>query len=113
VPAARLPDGSGARLDARPRAVHTTDPDDATANFEFVAHDLDASAGIQPEDVDLAQIYENLTGGVLISLVAHGFCAPVQAEAFGTRPTSTGWGGLPINTRGGNIADSTCIESNW
>jgi acetyl-CoA acetyltransferase len=82
------------------------DRDYATANFKTVARDLYAMAGITPADVDVAQIYENFTGGVLMSLVEHGFCAPEEVEEFCTLENLTGpHGRLPINTSGGNLAE--------
>ena len=52
------------------------------------------------------QSYENFTGGVLMSLVEHGFCAADEANEFLTldnliAPT----GRLPLNTSGGNLAE--------
>jgi acetyl-CoA acetyltransferase len=64
-------------------------------------------AGITPKDVDVAQIYENFTGGVLMSIVEHGFCEADEAEAFCTGGNLE-WpdGSLPINTSGGNLAEA-------
>ncbi len=42
------------------------DPNYATSNFKTLAPRLFGMAGITPKDVDVAQIYENFTGGVLI-----------------------------------------------
>jgi acetyl-CoA acetyltransferase len=81
-------------------------PDYATSNFKTVAKRLYAMAGIEPKDVDVVQSYENFTGGVMMSLVEHGFCKPDETEEFMTlenfkAPT----GRLPINTSGGNLAE--------
>ena len=63
-------------------------------------------AGIEPADVDVAQIYENFTGGTLMALVEHGFCAPEESDTFCTVENLTAPGGaLPINTSGGNLAE--------
>jgi acetyl-CoA acetyltransferase len=62
-------------------------------------------AGIDRADVDCAQIYDNFTAIVVLSLESLGFCAP-----------GTGWqwirdgrielgGELPINTSGGHTAE--------
>ena len=63
-------------------------------------------AGITPKDVDVVQAYENFTGGVVMSLVEHGFCDPDEVNQFCTvenflAPT----GKLPLNTSGGNLAE--------
>lgn len=80
--------------------------DYGTSNFKTLAPRLFAMAGIGPHDVDVAQVYENFTGGVLMSLVEHGFCGPEEAETFCTVENLT-WpnGKLPINTSGGNLAE--------
>jgi acetyl-CoA acetyltransferase len=77
-----------------------------TANFKGVAPDLYQMAGIAPKDVDVAQIYENFTGAVVMSLVEHGFCAPEEVDEFCT-VANLKWdgGGLPMNTSGGNLAE--------
>ena len=93
-----------------------------TSSFTTVAPRAFAMAGIGAADVDVAQSYENFTGGVLMSLVEHGFFAPEEANDFltldnlradggaGTPPKSDrrpgGRGGkLPLNTSGGNLAE--------
>ena len=81
-------------------------PDYPTSNFKSVAPQLYGMAGIEPKDVDVAQVYENFTGGVLMSLVEHGFCEPEESDEFCTFENLT-WpdGKLPINTSGGNLAE--------
>jgi acetyl-CoA acetyltransferase len=77
-----------------------------SANFPGVARRLFAAAGIEPKDVDVAQVYENFTGGTLMSAVEHGLCAPEEAEEFFTVENLTApLGKLPMNTSGGNLAD--------
>lgn len=94
--------GSGYRFAA---PAHNA-PDYATSNFKSLAGDLYAMAGIGPQDVDAVQAYENFTGGVIMSLVEHGFCAPEEVMEFCRfenliAPT----GLLPLNTSGGNLAE--------
>ena len=63
-------------------------------------------AGVGPADVDVVQAYENFTGGVLMSLVEHGFFAPEEAAAFLKLENLIAPSGkLPINTSGGNLAE--------
>jgi len=76
-----------------------------TANFTTVAPRLWAQAGITPKDVDVAQIYENFTGAVMMSIVEHGFCQPEEVNDFFTEENLTIGGRLPINTSGGNLAE--------
>ena len=63
-------------------------------------------AGIGPKDVDVLQSYENFTGGVLMSIVEHGFCQPEDCNAFFTNDRLRAPDGdLPLNTSGGNLAE--------
>ena len=81
-------------------------PDYATSNFKTVAPKLYAQAGVGPEDVDVLQSYENFTGGVLMSMVEHGFCEPDECnEFFTTENFRAPDGKLPLNTSGGNLAE--------
>ncbi len=54
----------------------------ASSSFTTVAPHLWEMAGLGPKDVDVVQSYENFTGGVLMSLVEHGFFAPEEANDF-------------------------------
>jgi acetyl-CoA acetyltransferase len=78
----------------------------ATSSFTTVAPQLYGMAHVKPSDVDVVQSYENFTGGVLMSLVEHGFFKAEEANDFLTpenlmAPT----GKLPLNTSGGNLAE--------
>jgi acetyl-CoA acetyltransferase len=85
--------------------VHNN-PDYATSSFKTVAPRLYAMAGLKPADVDVVQSYENFTGGVLMSLIEHGFFSPEEANAF-LEPENliAPHGRLPLNTSGGNLAE--------
>jgi acetyl-CoA acetyltransferase len=54
------------------------------------------------------QVYENFSGPAVASLIDHGLCPPGPAAGdFMTVENLTAPGGvLPVNTSGGNIADS-------
>src|SRR5262245_9330456 len=54
----------------------------ATSSFTTVAPQLYEMAGVGPKDVQVVQSYENFTGGVLMSLVEHGFFAAEEANDF-------------------------------
>jgi acetyl-CoA acetyltransferase len=92
--------------DFRQGAAAENGPDYATSNFKTLAPRLYAMAGIEPKDVDVAQVYENFTGAVMTSLVEHGFCHPDEVMDFCTFENLTAPNGkLPINTSGGNLAE--------
>jgi acetyl-CoA acetyltransferase len=81
-------------------------PDYASACFTTLAPRLYEMAGVTPADVDVVQSYENFTGGVVMSMVEHGFCTYEEANDFLVldnlvAPT----GALPLNTSGGNLAE--------
>lgn len=81
-------------------------PDYATSNFKTLAPRLYEMARVQPEDVDVAQSYENFTGGVVMSLIEHGFCKPEEANELLTFENLRAPDGrLPLNTSGGNLAE--------
>ena len=78
----------------------------ASSSFTTVAPHLWEMAGLGPKDVHVVQSYENFTGGVLMSLVEHGFFAPEEANDFLTVDNLIAPGGrLPLNTSGGNLAE--------
>ncbi|QQS14251.1 MAG: acetyl-CoA acetyltransferase [Rhodospirillales bacterium] len=78
----------------------------ATSSFTTVAPRLYAMAGVGPKDVDVLQSYENFTGGVLMSLVEHGFFKAGEADEFLVKENLLAPSGkLPLNTSGGNLAE--------
>src|SRR5262247_3141114 len=81
-------------------------PTYASASFTTVAPHLWEMAGLGPKDVHVVQSYENFTGGVLMSLVEHGFFAPEEANEFlQVENLLAPAGRLPLNTSGGNLAE--------
>jgi acetyl-CoA acetyltransferase len=95
-------EGSQFRADA---TAHNT-PDYASSGFKTLAPRLFEMAQLKPSDVDVLQSYENFTGGVLMSIVEHGFCAPEAVNEFFTLENFSAPGGkLPLNTSGGNLAE--------
>lgn len=82
-------------------------PDWATADFKTIAPRLYEMAEVTPSDIDVVQSYENFTGGVVMSLIEHGFCTPEEANEVLTFENLTAPGGkLPLNTSGGNLAEA-------
>jgi acetyl-CoA acetyltransferase len=94
--------GSQHRADA---PVHNV-PEYASSSFTTVAPRLYAMAQLGPADVDVLQSYENFTGGVMMSIVEHGFCTGEEVNEFFTADTFRAPDGkLPLNTSGGNLAE--------
>jgi acetyl-CoA acetyltransferase len=72
----------------------------------LVARQLWATAGIGPEDVQTAVIYDHFTPFVLPQLEEFGFCARGEAQDF-IRDGNIELGGrLPINTNGGQLGEA-------
>ena len=85
--------------------VHNT-PDYATSTFKTLAPRLYEMAGVSPAEVDVLQSYENFTGGVLMSIVEHGFCTPDGCNDYFVKERFVApSGALPLNTSGGNLAE--------
>ena len=77
----------------------------ASANFREVGRDLFQRAGVTPKDIDVAQLYENFTGNVIMSIEDHGFCGIGEGGPFVENGRIEIGGELPINTSGGNLAE--------
>jgi acetyl-CoA acetyltransferase len=71
-----------------------------------VARRLYGAAGIRPEEVDCAQIYDNFTPTVLFSLEGFGYCPKGEAWQWVRDGRIELGGELPINTAGGHTAES-------
>ncbi len=98
--------GAAGGSDYRAGAPSHNVPNYGSSTFATVGPRLYEMAGIKPADVDVLQNYENFTGGVLMSLVEHGFCQPDECNEFSVLETFLAPSGkLPMNTSGGNLAE--------
>jgi acetyl-CoA acetyltransferase len=79
---------------------------DYTRNFtHLLREELFGRAGLQPPDVDFAEIYDCFTSTVLFGLEGLGLCERGAAGTF-VRSGATGQHGqLPVNTNGGLLAE--------
>jgi acetyl-CoA acetyltransferase len=85
--------------------VHNA-PDYASAHFKTAAKNLWDMAKLRPKDCDVVLAYENFTGGVLLSLMEHGFVGPRTAnEQLVLENLLVAGGKMPMNTSGGNLAE--------
>jgi acetyl-CoA acetyltransferase len=81
----------------------SADPD-ITSGFRGAARRLWAESGYGPDDVDVAQVYENTSGPALLAMIDHGFTDFEGASEFFTFENLIAPSGrLPINTAGGNL----------
>jgi acetyl-CoA acetyltransferase len=87
--------------------VSMPDDDYASAGARQVAARLWGRAGIGPQDVDVAQVYDHFTGLVLLSLEDFGFCGRGEGGPFAASG-ALAWpdGTLPMNTHGGSLSEA-------
>ena len=63
------------------------------------------TAGLKPDDIDVAMIYENFSPLVFLQLEAFGFCGPGEAKDFVKEGNLDIDGSLPTNTHGGLLGE--------
>jgi acetyl-CoA acetyltransferase/uncharacterized OB-fold protein len=63
-------------------------------------------AGMGPDDIDVAMIYENFTPLVFVTLEELGFCGPGEAKDFIREGNIEIGGKLPVNTHGGLLGEA-------
>jgi acetyl-CoA acetyltransferase len=68
--------------------------------------DAFATAGLRPDEIDCAQIYDSFTITVLTALESLGFCGRGEAGAFVADGNLAPGGRLPINTDGGGLSSN-------
>lgn len=61
-------------------------------------------AGVQPSDIDIAELYDCFTIVPIIELEELGLCEPGQGGAFFERGQARIGGKLPVNTHGGMLS---------
>jgi acetyl-CoA acetyltransferase len=86
-------------------------PDDlfATAGGEAVAQQLYSRAGMGPEDIDVAELYDHFSPMVLMQLEDFGFCGRGESGPFVADGNLRPGGKLPVNTHGGNLSNAYII----
>jgi acetyl-CoA acetyltransferase len=81
-------------------------PDHSHNALKYIADDLWKSAGIGPNDVDVAQIYDCFTYSVLMALEGLGFCKEGEGGPFVMDGRIKRDGALPLNTAGGLLSEA-------
>jgi acetyl-CoA C-acetyltransferase len=67
------------------------------------------SAGVGPEDIDVAQLQDTESGAEIMHLAETGFCADGEQEKLITEGATRIGGSLPVNTDGGCLANGEPI----
>jgi acetyl-CoA acetyltransferase len=66
---------------------------------------LYAMAGIGPDEVDVAELYDAFTPLVLVQLEDYGFCPKGEAAGLVADGATAIGGSLPVNTHGGHLSE--------
>ncbi len=81
-----------------------------SSGHRSVAKELYQRAGLGPEEVDVALLYDHFTGMVLMQLEDYGFCPIGESGPFVADGNIRYEGGsLPVNTHGGNLSEAYII----
>ncbi|GAB3983701.1 lipid-transfer protein [Actinoallomurus acanthiterrae] len=70
-----------------------------------VAPRLYAMAGVGPEDIDVAELYDCFTYSVLVQLEDYGFCPKGEGGPYAASGATRLDGPLPVNTHGGFLSE--------
>ncbi len=76
-----------------------------TAGQRATAEEVYRMAGVGPDDIDVAMIYDHFTPLVLMALEDFGFCPAGESGPFVADGAIRLGGRLPVNTHGGNLAE--------
>jgi len=82
----------------------------ASSGHRPVAKRLYEMAGVGPDDVDVALLYDHFTAMVLMQLEDYGFCGIGESGDF-VAEGNIRWpsGRIPVNTHGGNLSEAYII----
>ncbi len=82
----------------------------ASSGHRPVAKRLYEMAGVGPQDIDVALLYDHFTPMVLMQLEDYGFCEIGESGRF-VAEGNIRWpnGSLPVNTHGGNLSEAYII----
>lgn len=64
------------------------------------------AADVEPQDIQVALLYDDTTYGVLVQLEDYGFCAKGEGGYFVAAGALGPEGPLPVNSHGGNLSHS-------
>ena len=87
-------------------------PDDyyASSGHRTIARRVYEAAGVGPEDIDVALLYDHFTPMVLMQIEDYGFCERGEGGPF-VAEGNIRWphGRIPVNTHGGNLSEAYLI----
>jgi len=95
--------GSGASM----KGIFNGQTDLTVSGVAYAGRDAFADAGVAPNDIDYASIYDSFTITVLLQLEDLGFCAKGEGGRFvADGGLISGVGRLPVNTDGGGLCNN-------
>ena len=80
-------------------------PDTTTSSAVDLAPRLFEMAGVGPQDIDVAQLYDCFTYSVIVQLEDYGFCAKGEGGPFVESGATRSGGSIPVNTHGGFLSE--------
>jgi acetyl-CoA acetyltransferase len=87
-----------------------TDDVFASSGHRSIARHLFPSAGLTPDDIDVALLYDHFTPMVVMQLEDYGFCGIGEGGPFVESGAIRFDGGsIPVNTHGGNLSEGYII----
>jgi acetyl-CoA acetyltransferase len=81
----------------------------ASSGHRPVARRMYEMAGITPDDVDVALLYDHFSPMVLLQLEDYGFCGIGESGPFVAEGNIRLGGKIPVNTHGGNLSEAYII----
>jgi acetyl-CoA acetyltransferase len=81
----------------------------ASSGHRAVAKRLYAMAGVGPEDIDVACLYDHFSPMVLMQVEDYGFCPIGEGGPFIADGNIRLGGKIPVNTHGGNLSEAYII----
>ncbi len=89
--------------------LNMPDEDFASSGAAHVAQRLYAQAGIGPQDVDVALLYDHFSPLVLMQLEDYGFCKRGEGGPFVESGAIRPGGAIPVNPHGGHLSEAYVI----
>jgi len=86
--------------------VNFWNDDPLTGPAWTAANRLWANSDLQPEDVDVVQLYDAFSTLIPLSLEGYGFCGRGEGAAFTEEGAIELGGRLPVNTSGGGLSEA-------
>lgn len=89
--------------------LNMPDPSFTSAGAEHTARRLYAQAGIAPDDIDVALMYDHFSPLVIMQLEDYGFCPRGEGGPFVESGALRPGGTIPVNPHGGHLSEAYVI----